>query len=46
MDCILLRHGIAVERDEWEGTDADRPLMAIIGGVFPDGSVSQCASIA
>ena len=26
MDCILLRHGIAVERDEWEGTDADRPL--------------------
>src|SRR2546427_7367408 len=26
MDCVLLRHGIAVERDEWEGTDADRPL--------------------
>ncbi|HEX9154101.1 MAG TPA: phosphohistidine phosphatase SixA [Nitrospira sp.] len=26
MDCILVRHGIAVERDEWEGTDADRPL--------------------
>ena len=26
MDCILLRHGIAVERDEWEGPDADRPL--------------------
>ncbi len=26
MDCLLLRHGIAVERDEWEGADADRPL--------------------
>jgi len=26
MDCLLLRHGIAVERDEWEGPDADRPL--------------------
>ena len=26
MDCVLLRHGIAVERDEWEGKDADRPL--------------------
>lgn len=26
MDCVLLRHGIAVERDEWEGPDADRPL--------------------
>jgi len=26
MDCVLLRHGIAVERDEWEGTDGDRPL--------------------
>ena len=26
MDCILLRHGIAVERDEWKGPDADRPL--------------------
>lgn len=26
MDCILLRHGIAVERDEWDGPDADRPL--------------------
>ena len=23
---MLLRHGIAVERDEWEGADADRPL--------------------
>ena len=26
MDCVFLRHGIAVERDEWEGSDADRPL--------------------
>ncbi len=26
MDCLLLRHGIAVERDEWEGLDGDRPL--------------------
>ncbi|MEI8014449.1 MAG: histidine phosphatase family protein [Nitrospira sp.] len=26
MDCLLLRHGIAVERDEWEGADTDRPL--------------------
>jgi phosphohistidine phosphatase len=26
MDCILLRHGIAVERDEWKGADGDRPL--------------------
>ena len=26
MDCVLFRHGIAVERDEWEGPDADRPL--------------------
>jgi phosphohistidine phosphatase len=26
MVCLLLRHGIAVERDEWEGPDADRPL--------------------
>jgi phosphohistidine phosphatase len=26
MDCVLIRHGIAVERDEWEGQDADRPL--------------------
>ena len=26
MDCVLLRHGIAVERDEWEGKEADRPL--------------------
>ncbi len=26
MDCVLLRHGIAVERDEWKGPDAGRPL--------------------
>ena len=26
MDCILLRHGIAVERDEWKGAEGDRPL--------------------
>jgi len=26
MDCILLRHGIAVEREEWDGPDTDRPL--------------------
>jgi len=26
MDCILMRHGIAVEREEWQGLDADRPL--------------------
>jgi phosphohistidine phosphatase len=26
MDCILLRHGIAVDREEWKGPDGDRPL--------------------
>jgi phosphohistidine phosphatase len=26
MDCVLIRHGIAVEQEEWKGTDADRPL--------------------
>ena len=26
MHCILLRHGIAVEWDDWKGNDADRPL--------------------
>ena len=26
MDCVLFRHGIAAEREEWEGSDADRPL--------------------
>ena len=26
MNCILFRHGIAVEREEWKGADGDRPL--------------------
>jgi phosphohistidine phosphatase SixA len=26
MDCVLLRHDIAVEWNEWEGADTDRPL--------------------
>ena len=26
MDCVLFRHGIAAERDEWDGPDSDRPL--------------------
>ena len=26
MNCLLLRHGIAVEREEWKGPDGDRPL--------------------
>lgn len=26
MDCILIRHGIALEPDEWEGTEENRPL--------------------
>jgi phosphohistidine phosphatase len=26
MECVLLRHGIAVEREEWSGHDSDRPL--------------------
>lgn len=26
MDCILIRHGIAVEPEEWEGTEDNRPL--------------------
>lgn len=26
MDCLLMRHGIAVEQDEWHGSDGDRPL--------------------
>ncbi len=26
MDCILIRHGIAIEPDEWEGTEENRPL--------------------
>ena len=27
MDCILFRHGIAADRDAWDGPDADRPLV-------------------
>jgi phosphohistidine phosphatase len=27
MDCVLFRHGIAAERDEWEGPDEARPLI-------------------
>lgn len=26
MDCVLMRHGIAVEREKWQGGDDDRPL--------------------
>ena len=26
MNCVLIRHGIAVEREEWDGPDSDRPL--------------------
>ncbi|HZN44805.1 MAG TPA: histidine phosphatase family protein [Nitrospiraceae bacterium] len=26
MDCMLFRHGVAIERDVWEGVDSDRPL--------------------
>jgi phosphohistidine phosphatase len=26
MECLLVRHGIAVNREEWEGKDVDRPL--------------------
>jgi phosphohistidine phosphatase len=26
MDCILIRHGIAVEPEEWEGSEENRPL--------------------
>lgn len=28
MRCYFLRHGIAAERDEWQGSDFDRPLTA------------------
>lgn len=28
MDCILFRHGVAAERDEWPGPEAQRPLTA------------------
>ncbi|HWF62601.1 MAG TPA: histidine phosphatase family protein [Nitrospira sp.] len=26
MDCVLVRHGIAVEPDDWEGAEENRPL--------------------
>lgn len=26
MECLLIRHGIAVEPSDWDGADADRPL--------------------
>lgn len=26
MDCLLFRHGIAIDRDQWDGTEATRPL--------------------
>jgi phosphohistidine phosphatase len=26
MDCLFIRHGIAVEAERWRGRDADRPL--------------------
>jgi phosphohistidine phosphatase len=26
MDCVLIRHGIAVEQEEWEGSEENRPL--------------------
>lgn len=26
MDCLFVRHGLAVAREEWEGKDVDRPL--------------------
>ncbi len=26
MDCVLFRHGLAVERQEWAGQEQDRPL--------------------
>lgn len=28
MDCILFRHGIAVEPQEWDGSEARRPLTS------------------
>lgn len=28
MDCILLRHGIAVPCEEWNGAESERPLTA------------------
>jgi len=26
MDCVLIRHGIAVDREDWKGQEAQRPL--------------------
>ena len=26
MDCLLFRHGIAVDREDWDGPEAQRPL--------------------
>lgn len=26
MDCLLFRHGIAVDREDWDGQEAERPL--------------------
>jgi phosphohistidine phosphatase len=28
MECLLIRHGRAVAREEWDGKDIDRPLTA------------------
>lgn len=28
MDCLLIRHGIAIEPNEWDGEEAQRPLTA------------------
>jgi phosphohistidine phosphatase len=28
MECVLFRHGIAVDREGWSGAEADRPLTA------------------
>jgi hypothetical protein len=34
MECILVRHGIAVEPDEWEGEEENLPLMEKGKNVF------------
>ncbi len=28
MDCVLIRHGIAVDREDWKGQEAQRPLTS------------------
>ncbi|MEW6545234.1 MAG: histidine phosphatase family protein [Nitrospirota bacterium] len=28
MDCLLFRHGLAVDREEWKGPEPERPLTA------------------